>query len=342
MIDGRIHRANYQKTLREDKRKEKIMELQLHDKVLAVIDRENLTPLQGLIIQYLTDPTVEYTSKTVAQVCQKTLGQGSKRSVRRVKAELMDIVKEVELARTIESEVGKETDVFDTADTEIVEDQGSKGGKDKDDGIIELRDGGWDVTEELDCVTACSKAPKKALVRISAVARKKISLFMNWAGSQEWLAYLKGEFIDESTVMVTDVALPDSQSASPTLVHNVVMNDYQGIVGVIHSHHDMGHGSTEKPGFSGHDNEFINSNHNVSLLVSKKGIAGHIRVKTPCGAFMKVNASIKHMDEVELDEKKLAEEFKSNIRFGNGRQFSDGENWNIGKNREYTRDNYHF
>lgn len=347
MIDGRIYRANYQKTLREDKRKEKIMELKLHPKVVEVIDRENLTPLQGLILHHLTDPNVEYSTKSIAQTCQKTLGgQGSKRSVRRVRTELAEIVKEVELARVMEAE----TDVFDAREEEdghgaFEEDHGGNG-EDKD-GIIELSDGGWDVTEQLDCVTACSKAPQKALVSISAVARKKISLFMKWAGSQEWLAYLKGEFIDESNVIVTDVALPDSQNASATLVHNVVMNDYKGIVGVIHSHHDMGHGSTDNPGFSGHDNEFINSNHNVSLLVSKKGIAGHIRVKTPCGAFMKVVAKVKHMDEVELDEKKLQEEFKNNIRFGGGQTggtvtyVGDGKDY-FPQNRQPTRDNYHF
>ncbi len=331
---GYIHRSNYQKTLREDKRRERIMELQLHPKVIEVIDRENLTPLQGLIIHYLTDPTVEYSSKQIASYCVKQLQQGSKRSVRRVKAEMPDIISDVELARSNE----------EAATTETIEVASHK--SDEDNGIIDMGDGGWDVTEELDCVTACSKAPKKAMVSISAIARKKISLFMKWAGSEEWLAYLQGEFVDEKTVIVTDVALP-SQNASATLVHNVSMDNYNqlGIVGVIHSHHDMGHGSSDNPGFSGHDNAFINANHNVSLLVSTKGIAGHVRVKTPCGAFMKVNATIKHMDEVELDEKKLQEEFRSNIQFGSSRQYGSSEDLSVNfydKNRVPTRDNYHF
>jgi len=168
---------------------------------------------------------------------------------------------------------------------------------------------------------------------------------MKWAGSQEWLAYLKGEWVNDSTVEVLDVLLP-TQDASATLVHNVKVDEYSGVVGVIHSHHDMGHGSTENPGFSGHDEAFINSNHNVSLLVSTKGIAGHIRVKTPCGAFLRINAAIKHMDEVTLDEKKLREEFQGNIEFGNtqypdtSQNDADQTGWTNGIPRR--GDKYHF
>lgn len=319
---------------------EQLVGVTIHPSVIQAIDSNSLTALQGLIIQYLTDPDIEYSGKEIAGICQRTLGQGSKRSIRRVKAELNEVVKKVELERV--------TDLKDEQFTTIgsAEHKATKDAT-KDEGIIELQDGGWDVTEELDCVTACSKAPKKGLVHISAIARKKINLFMKWAGSQEWLAYLQGEFIDQSTVYVRDIVLP-TQNASATLVSNVKVEEYTGIVGVIHSHHDMGHGSSDAPGFSGHDEAFINSNHNVSLLVAKDGIAGHIRVKTPCGAFLRVNAAIKHMDEVVIDEKKLEDEFTGNIQFGN-RHYGDASDGNSTSARDawkdgrvITRDNYHF
>ena len=104
------------------------------------------------------------------------------------------------------------------------------------------------------------------------------------------------------------------------------------------SHNLANHGSKENPGFSGTDNEFINSNHNVSLLVSTKGIAGHIRAKTPCGAFIRVNATVKNMDEVDVDEKKLKEEFKEKIRFGRGH----GGHYPNNKITVIDRNNYHF
>ena len=116
------------------------------------------------------------------------------------------------------------------------------------------------------------------------------------------------------------------------------------VVGVMHSHHEMGGAKGETAGFSQHDEAFINSNHNVSLLVAKDGIAGHVRVKTPCGAFLRVTAKIRNMDEVTIDEKKLKEEFKEKIRFGHGRG-SNHISWDLqDKNDPLNRKDgsYHF
>jgi hypothetical protein len=303
-------------------RKEKIMEeLNVDKRVIEVIDRYNLTPLTALIIHYLTDPKVEYTSKNIVESCQSILQQGSRRHVRRIRQEMRDIVSDIHLARemdclTVPNEFTTEGMTIEKENIEghVWEGKKSNGGN---GGIKETDDGFWDVTEELDCVTSCSKAPENGYVFLSSIAWKKIKLYMKWAGNQEWLSYLVGKFVEDNTVEVTDIVLPN-QDASQVLVNKVILDDYNqlGIVGVIHSHHEMGGAGGEKAGFSGHDEAFINSNHNVSLLVAKDGIAGHIRVKTPCGAFLRINAKVKQMDEVELDEKKLKEEFKSKIRFG--------------------------
>lgn len=344
-LTGILHRAYYQKTLREDKRKEKIMEITgLHPKVVEMVDKLNLTPLQGLIIHELSDPKVDYTNSSIAETCQNVLHQGSKRHVRRIKQEFSAHIDDIQLQRELES-ASDDSPIVNVVATPSPDKGGN--GADKE-GITEMSDGGWDVTEHLDCVTACSKAPDKAFVFCSSVARKKINLYMKWAGAQEWLAYLVGRWISDHEVEVMDIVLPN-QSASSTLVDQVNLEEYNklGVVGVIHSHHEMGGAGHDKAGFSGHDEAFINSNHNVSLLVAKDGIAGHIRVKTPCGAFLRITAKVKQLDEVEVDEKKLKEEFKDKIRFG-------GRGWNGGTNRYFDdpknsinandidRTNYHF
>lgn len=327
-------------------------QLSLHPKVIEAIDKHNLTPLQGLIINYLSDPEAEYASASIANMCKAQLQQGSKRHVRRVRDQYSEIIDEILLVREMEEGTDEfstgGTVVYDPAAKETLDLAKGKGGNGEDkDGITEDDDGFWDVTDELDCVTACSKAPDKAVVYMSSIARKKTSLFMKWAGHQEWLAYLVGRWKSENEVEVVDLMLPN-QNANSTLVSKVIAEEYNqvSVVGVMHSHHEMGGAKEDKANFSGHDEAFINSNHNVSLLVAKDGIAGHVRVKTPCGAFLRVTAKIKNMDEVEVDEKKLKEEFKEKISFGRGRGGYQ-KSWDLSDSaakdkRVIDRDHYHF
>jgi hypothetical protein len=139
---------------------------------------------------------------------------------------------------------------------------------------------------------------------------------MQWAGAREWLAYLIGEFKNDN-YYIYDLYLPDQRTCS-TLVDKVIADKYNEmkVVGVIHSHHEMGAGDEDRPSFSGHDEAFINSNHNLSLLAGRdrttKGfkIVGIARTKTPCGAFMKIKASVKAMNEIPSDaEKEMKKEF---------------------------------
>jgi hypothetical protein len=164
----------------------------------------------------------------------------------------------------------------------------------------------WEVPLP-DCVTACSKVDQSVDVFMSKCARVKAMHFMKWAKHREWLAYLVGEKVEQGYV-VTDLYLPD-QRTSATLVDKVNANEYNklNIVGVIHSHHDMGAGDEDSPSFSGHDAEFINSNHNLSLLAgNKKGggfkIVGIARITTPCGGLMKIKATVKALPEQPSEE----------------------------------------
>jgi hypothetical protein len=180
------------------------------------------------------------------------------------------------------------------------------------------RDDYWEV--EIECVTACSKVSQSVDVFISKQARQKAMLFMKWAKAREWLAYLVGEKKDDG-YHIHDLHLPDQRTSS-TLVDRVNTDEYNKIkiIGVIHSHHEMGAGDADRPSFSGHDAEFINSNHNLSLLAGKdreKGgfkVVGIARVQTPCGGFMKIKANVKPMKEKRSDEEQaLLDEFKEKV-----------------------------
>lgn len=172
----------------------------------------------------------------------------------------------------------------------------------------------WEV--EQDVVKACSKCDKAVDVFMNITSRRKAMLYMKWAGAREWLAYLIGEKINDNTYHVTDLYLPD-QRTSATLVDNVNTDEFNqhAIVGVIHSHHEMGAGDANKPSFSGHDDNFINSNHNLSLLAGKDRqtngfkIVGLARVITPCGAFMQVKANVRSLVEDPEGDKALKDEF---------------------------------
>ena len=174
----------------------------------------------------------------------------------------------------------------------------------------------WEV--EIECVTACSKVEQEIDVYMSVLSREKAAKFMKWAKNREWLAYLVGEKINGKYI-VRDLYLPDQRTSS-TLVDKVVAENYNHmkVIGVIHSHHEMGAGDEDRPSFSGHDSNFINGNHDVSLLAGlvKNGngkgfrIVGIGRVKTPCGSLMKVKANVRYLDNFNKDqENELKNEF---------------------------------
>ena len=164
----------------------------------------------------------------------------------------------------------------------------------------------WEVPLP-DCVTACSKVEQSVDVFMSKCARIKAMHFMKWAKHREWLAYLVGTKTEKG-YEVTDLYIPD-QRTSATLVDKVNADKYNqlSIVGVIHSHHDMGAGDEDHPSFSGHDAEFINSNHNLSLLAGNKReggfkIVGIARTTTPCGGLMRIKANVKALPEQPSEE----------------------------------------
>lgn len=182
----------------------------------------------------------------------------------------------------------------------------------------------WEV--KIDYVE-CSKVIQKVDVFLSKKAHKKFKYFMRWAGRNEWFAYLIGSLKNSNDYYIDDLLLPEQNASSGNVnqINTENYNEYR-IVGAVHSHHDMG------IGFSGHDENFVNNNHNLSLLVANNKenggykIGGVARVKTPCGSFMKIKVDVKRMEEkFTEDDKKLKEEFMKKI-FGNRRQHAYHDN----------------
>jgi len=157
--------------------------------------------------------------------------------------------------------------------------------------IIEER---WE-NEDIVYIENCGKAPASVNVYISELVKYKISLLMNKFNSLEWLAYVTGS-MDEDGYIVEDLYIP-KQMVTSVDVH-VDPSDTIGtpIIGILHSHHNM------SLRFSGIDHDGVNKNHDVSLLVTHKGMIGQVRIKTECGSYVIVPANIEPYYDVNVDQ----------------------------------------
>lgn len=147
----------------------------------------------------------------------------------------------------------------------------------------------WECS--LDVVTACSKVPTNAKVTLTVEVQHLIDLLMKKFEHSEWLAYLIGE-----GTIVTGLFIPKQRATSGSVhVDPETPMPTEPIVGVIHSHHSMGHF------FSHTDDSYINMNHNVSIVVSTSGMKAQIRVKTPCGALKVIEADVETKIPIDID-----------------------------------------
>lgn len=177
----------------------------------------------------------------------------------------------------------------------------------------------WEV--KLDVVKACGKGPTRKVVWIGRIAKLKIDALMGKFKNQEWFAYLLGD-----EMRVKDLYIPE-QSATGAFVGDIENDEYNKlpVIGAIHSHHHMG------IDMSGHDHEFVNSNHNISLLVNRnrdgQRITGQVRIKVPCGALYITDADVRLDLEVEFDKKKFMEEIAEKVN--KPRQFTRSVTSNV-------------
>jgi len=124
-------------------------------------------------------------------------------------------------------------------------------------------------------------------VKITSVASMKINILMRKFPHMEWLAYLVG---DKETNTITDIVIPKQK----VTVVNVFVKGHVDIptIGVIHSHHDMGNR------FSHTDDEYINANHDISLCISKQGIAGQVRIRKDETTYVLAEANVIESDDL--------------------------------------------
>ena len=178
-------------------------------------------------------------------------------------------------------------------------------------------DDSWEV--KIDMIKNCDKSPSFIKVKINPIVKSKIDYLMNKFKNIEWLAYLIG-----NDNIIEDLFIPD-QTVSASSVNNITCKEYndKNVVGVIHSHHNM------RNDFSSTDDEWINQNHNISLCVSKSGIKGHVRFKTPCGALKIVDAKVVLNINSNFNKKEFEKEINKKIK-------------KIDYNLNNYRNNYHF
>lgn len=173
---------------------------------------------------------------------------------------------------------------------------------------------GWNTKkEEVKEICNCDMVQERVTVSLSTQVIQKINLLMDKMGHLEWLAYLIGEGF-----YVKDIVIP-KQTVSSGFVDNIHLDDYgfYPIIGVLHSHHDMG------SFFSGTDDEWINSNHNISIVVTRNKrnkssleFGATCRIKTPCGSFKRYDKN--HVDVVPakdyiFDHKDFVRRIEENI-----------------------------
>lgn len=213
------------------------------------------------------------------------------------------------------------------------------GSEDKE---VVVKPTGWQA-EGPKCITACGLAGTPT-VTFTHEAWQKVEALMNHYTDMEWLAYLVGEKTGDFSWRVTDLRVP-KQIAETAHVEVIDDNiDFTGVVGVCHSHHHM------SAFFSQEDREFINSNHPLSIVFSKRKGANAIehkmmaRRKLPCGEWYETESGTV-LFEQDPSAQTWLDSVKTNIqektytyrRYGGAYYGLDDDDWEYGPNPYWQR-----
>ena len=152
----------------------------------------------------------------------------------------------------------------------------------------------------------CGLVKEKPTVYLFLEVNAKIQALNEKMKSKEWLGYLLGNG-DDGDYIITDIVVPPQEisTVSVDVLPEAVSPD--GCIGVIHSHHTMG------TFFSGTDKKYVNSNHNVSIVVSGDEFKATTRTKAQCGILVQRDAEVKLLTP-KLDTEKWLEESVKNIK----------------------------
>lgn len=165
----------------------------------------------------------------------------------------------------------------------------------------------WDNNFEE--VKECAHIPKFD-IKIEGGCYLKIKSLMSLMGSYEWLAYLRGKVKKESdpekgTTIVYHIhkLFVPKQRVNYSTVEVLDSKIPKNCIGVIHSHHSMG------AFFSSVDHDYINDNHDLSIVVSKSSAKAIIRYFPPCSdgkKFFRIESEwtilLPHMDISNIEK----------------------------------------
>ena len=155
----------------------------------------------------------------------------------------------------------------------------------------------------LEIITKCSLT-EKAEVYVSRIAKDKIDALMDEFKNMEWLGYLVGK-INGTKHFVEDMIIPEQEVSTASV--KVLGDPPSNCIGTAHSHHSMGAFT------SGTDEEHLVGNHPVCMVVSDSKTIAKVRLDTPCGRLVAVEATI-YTEEAEKKFSSFVEEAKTKIK----------------------------
>lgn len=177
--------------------------------------------------------------------------------------------------------------------------------------------GVWDSDIKSEYVKECGNMSKSVKIFLTSNLRWKISVLMKVFGNIEWLGYLVpvdlGGNVDNRYDFIFDDVLIPYQIVTGTKVDEI--DDRNGTLStqyVIHSH---GINSVLN-NFSSVDDDYINDNNDVSILFSGNDVIAEVRVKTPCGKFIRIASKDVEVKVGDSNTKPLCEwkDFVKNIK----------------------------
>ena len=149
----------------------------------------------------------------------------------------------------------------------------------------------WDSGIE-ESYGGCAKLGEPVVI-VSWEAQKKVQALCEAMGGKEWLAYLIGAQ-EGAGFYIADLLVPE-QEVTASSVHVLDHPPLENVVGVLHSHHNMG------SFFSKTDDDFVNANHPLSVVVSKDGWKGTARIEAPCGELIRFPDVYFEFEEPEVE-----------------------------------------
>ena len=159
----------------------------------------------------------------------------------------------------------------------------------------------WELEDPM--IEKCPTCEDKLDVLISRNTRHKIQAMMDVMEKDEWLGLLIGEKQDEQWY-ISDLMIPKQEVSSVKATKKSDCDEPDDVLGIIHSHHDMG------TFWSGTDEKHANSNFDLSIVVdSNMKTLGTARIKTECGKLMRVDTNIDY-EEDYMDKYEWANEQK--------------------------------